>query len=79
MKEFSLSEHGLETVADACARKGWAARSVQNWINAGLLSVAVVGSGRTRKFILRKADVDAFVLPTRGAPRKTPKPTRKRK
>jgi|GEM_PF-2955395 len=70
MREIPLSEFGLMTVADVCAEKGLAPKTVQNWINAGLLPVVVVGSGRSAKFLLREEDVKAFTPPARGRPAK---------
>lgn len=68
MVEIPLSEFGLMTVAEACAAKGWAAKTVQNWIGAGLLPAVVIGAGRSARFLLRKSDVKAFVPPPRGRP-----------
>ena len=65
MREISLSEFGLETVAGACARKKWSPKSVQNWVKAGLLPAVPVGAGRGT-YLLRVADVDAFETPRRG-------------
>lgn len=72
-REIPLSEHGLATVADVVAAKGWSAKTVQNWVRAGLLPVVPVGSGRGT-FLLRLSDVEAFVPPPRG-----PKPGTKYK
>lgn len=66
MREIPLSEFGLVTVAEAVAAKGWAAKTVQNWINAGLLPAVVIGAGRSARFLLRRSDVDAFTAPPRG-------------
>jgi hypothetical protein len=67
LREIPLSDFGLETVAQACARMDWAAKSVQNWIRAGLLPAVSVGGGRGHgTFLLRTEDVDAFELPARG-------------
>lgn len=68
MREIPLSEFGLVTVADVCAARGWASKTVQNWIRAELLPVVVIGSGRSAKFLLRESDVKAFVPPARGRP-----------
>jgi hypothetical protein len=66
--EIPLAQFGLETVAEACDRKGWAHRSVQNWINGDLLPCVVIGVGKSAKYLVRKTDVDAFVPPPRGRP-----------
>lgn len=69
MRLIPLSEFGLESVADACARKKWSAKSVQNWIHAGLIPAVMVGTGRGAYFFLRRSDVDAFTKPKRGRPK----------
>lgn len=73
MREISLADHGLETVADACARMGWAAKTVQNWVKGGLLPAVVLGTGRGSTFLLRVKDVTAFAPPPRGRPAGKPK------
>ncbi len=78
METFSLSEVGLETVATAAARKGWAPKTVQNWIAAGLLAACPVGGGRGT-LLLRVADVDAFTPPVREDGRGRPLTVRKRR
>lgn len=71
VQEIPLGDFGLETVSQACARKGWAAKSVQNWIRAGLIPAVAVGGGRgSGTFLLRTKDVDAFAPPPRGRPPK---------
>ncbi len=79
MKEFPLAESGLIAVKDAADRKGWAVKSVQNWINAGLLPVAIAGAGMRRTYLLRIVDVDAFTPPARGRPVSTPSPKKNTK
>lgn len=79
MREIPLSEFGLATVAEVCARKGWAPKTVQNWIRSGLLAAAVVGSGRSAKYLLRLADVEDLVPPRRGAPPGNRNAARKKK
>lgn len=70
VREIPLGDFGLETVAQACARKGWAAKSVQNWIRAGLIPAVAVGGGRgSGTFLLRTRDVDTFAPPPRGRPK----------
>jgi hypothetical protein len=70
VRELSLAEFGLELVSEACARKGWAAKTVQNWIRAGLLPAVVLGTGRGATFLVRIKDVDDFEPPPRGRPPK---------
>lgn len=69
MKSLDLSEFGLCDVAGACAIRGWSPKSVQNWVRSGLLPALVIGSGRGATFLLRVADVQAFVTPPRGRPK----------
>jgi hypothetical protein len=69
MRELPLSDFGLETIASACARKGWVVTTTQKWVQRGLLPVVVVGSGRSAKHLLRVADVDGFTPPPRGRPK----------
>jgi hypothetical protein len=83
MQKIPLSDHGLVTVAGVCASKGWSAKTVQNWVRAGLLAAVPLGSGRGM-FLLRIADVESFVPPPRGPkpgtkykPRAEKKPARK--
>lgn len=74
MRELPLSRFGLMTVGEACARYGWAAKTVQNWVRAGLLPAVVVGAGRGGgSFLLPAADVEAFTPPPRGRPPAKPK------
>lgn len=68
MREIALSEFGLEPLADACVRKGWVQRTAQKWVQDGHLAAAVVGAGRSAKYLVRTADVDAFTPPPRGRP-----------
>jgi hypothetical protein len=76
MLEFSLSDVGLETVGEASARKGWSPKTIQNWINAGLLAACRVGSSRGT-LLLKTADVDAFIPPSREDGRGRPLTVRK--
>lgn len=78
MREIPLSEFGLESVPDVCVRKGWAAKTVQNWINGGLIPAVVIGAGRSARFLLRTTDVDAFTPPPRGRPPAVKKPAPKK-
>jgi len=75
--EISLAEFGLETVADVCARKGWAAKTFQNWVKADLLPVVPVGGGRGT-YLLRKTDIDSFTPPPRGRPKAEPEEPKKK-
>jgi len=76
MAEFFLSDVGLETVGEACARRGWAPKTLQNWIARGLIAACKVGSGRGF-LLLRTADVDALVPPVREDGRGRPMTPRK--
>lgn len=66
--EIPLSSFGLETVPQVSARKGkgWSPKTVQNWVNAGLLPAVVLGTGRGSMFLVRTVDADKFVPPPRG-------------
>ena len=55
------------TVAQAAARRGVSTRTVERWVRAGLAH-AVLGAGRTRRYLLRPADVDSFTPRSVGAP-----------
>lgn len=66
---MQLSDYGLETVADACARKGWSVKTVSNWVRLGELPAITVGTGRSAKYIVRTVDVDAMILRPRGRPK----------
>ena len=66
--EIPLSKYGLVTVDDAAATKGWAVRSVQNWIAAGLIPFVRAGTGRRCVYLLREEDVKTFIPPARGRP-----------
>jgi hypothetical protein len=75
---FFLADVGLETVAEAAARRGWAPKTVQNWIARGLLAACPVGPGRG-VYLLRVADVDALVPPEREDGRGRPLAVRKKR
>lgn len=80
--EFPLASVGLIDVQGACERRGWNAKSVQNWVNAGLLPVTFATGSKRRTFLLRITDVDAFVPPKPGPKPKSqrePKPVAKPK
>jgi hypothetical protein len=77
--QFPLSDAGLIAVKDAADRRGWAVKSVQNWINAGLIPFTVAGGGMRTVFLLWIKDVDAFTPPPRGRPAKADKPAEKKK
>ena len=67
MIEIPLSDVGLLSVADLCARFDVTPKTVQNWVALDLLPVVRVGSARGT-FLFREADVKKFVKPQRGAP-----------
>jgi len=79
--EIPRASVGLMSVEEAAAARGWAARSVQNWIKAGLLPVVIAGGGMRTVYLLRAKDVEAFTPPPRGRPAKAaapkPKPAKK--
>lgn len=67
MGELSLDSLGLLTLAEAAARREVSTRTVERWVRAGLDHL-VVGEGRTRRYLFRVADVDAYTPNPRGAP-----------
>lgn len=68
MYEIPLSRFGLQTVAEAAEEKGVKVRTVQKWIEKGLLPVIVVGTGRNAKFLLARRDVQKFNPRPAGRP-----------
>jgi hypothetical protein len=76
MREFSLAEVGVETVGEASARKGWAPKTIQNWIARGLIRAKKVGPARGVLLVLI-AEVDAFEPPVREDRRGRPLTNRK--
>ncbi len=85
MREIALSKFGLLTVEEAAARRGCAVRTVQRWIEDGLIPCVPVGpAGRNRKYLVQVTDLDAFEPAPAGAPpgnqnAKKEKPTAKKK
>lgn len=69
MREIPLSDVGLMTVEEAASVKGCDPSTVRRWASRGDIPVIVVGAGRSRKFLLRKTDVDGFTAPPVGAPK----------
>lgn len=55
------------TVAQVAERRGVSTRTVERWVRAGLAH-AVIGAGRTRRYLFRPADVDAYTPARVGAP-----------
>lgn len=74
IQELFLSDFGLATVPEVCEWKGWAAKTVQNWVHAGLLPAVVLGTGRGSTFLVRRKDVEGFTPPPRGRPKAEEKP-----
>lgn len=64
-----LSRFGLVTVEEAAALRGVSARRVQQYVEGGRIPVVVVGEGRNRKYLLARADVEAFAPEPPGAPK----------
>lgn len=65
VREIPLSEVGLETVEQAAARRGQAPATVRRLVAVGQIPAVIVGSGRSARYLVRPADVDA--VPVRGA------------
>lgn len=68
MTELSLAEFGLETTDQAALRRGQHQATVRKWVADGRIPAVVIGSGRTARYLVRIADVDAIPVRTRGAP-----------
>jgi excisionase family DNA binding protein len=68
MNRLALAEFGLMTVDEAAALRGCDPSTVRRWASRGEIPVLVVGEGRSAKFLLRKADVEAFAPNPVGAP-----------
>ena len=56
------------SLADAAAKLKVSVRAIHFWIHKGQLPAVVTGGGKRRIYLLRIADVTAFVLPKRGRP-----------
>lgn len=63
-----LSDLGLLSVDDAAARVGRNRSVVGHWIRTGRLPVVEAGSGNRLVYLIRAADLDAMIEPTRGRP-----------
>lgn len=79
MKIITLAELGLCTVEEAAAKRGCDPATVRRWASRGEIPCVVVGTGRSAKYLLRVADVDAFTPAPRGRPKGPAKPKAKRK
>jgi hypothetical protein len=76
LDEIPAAEFGLVDVADAAAKHRVTVRSVQRWIEAGLIPVLAAGPKGRRVYLLRESDVKAFNPPPMGR-RPKPKPEKK--
>ncbi len=79
VREIPLSEVGLETCEAAAGRRKCDPATVRRWVNMGWVPAVVVGSGRSRVYLVRSADVDAFTPPKRGRQPAAKKPAEKRR
>ncbi len=85
MREIPLSEVGLETTEQAAARRGQSGATVRKLVADGVIPAVVIGTGRTARYLVRPADVDAVPIRVRGAPggnanakkEEAPKPAKK--
>lgn len=68
MRELKLSDFGLETTEQAAARRGQNGATVRKLVADGVIPAVVIGAGRTARYLVRPADVDAVPVRTRGAP-----------
>jgi excisionase family DNA binding protein len=69
IREIPLSDVGLMSVETAAQLKGCDPSTVRRWAARGEIPVIVVGTGRSRKFLLRKTDVDGFTPKPPGSPK----------
>lgn len=70
VRELSISEFGLETTEQAAARRGQHPATLRQLVADGTIPAVVLGAGRTRRYLVRPADVDAVPVRGRGAPAK---------
>ena len=68
VRELSLADFGLETTEQAAARRGQSGPTVRRWVAKGYIPAVVVGTGRTTRYLVRIADVDAVPVREPGAP-----------
>jgi hypothetical protein len=73
LRELLLSDFGLETTEQAAARRGQSPATLRALVAKGAIPAVVVGSGRSARYLVRPADVDAVPVRGKGAPPK-PKP-----
>jgi len=92
IRVVELSAYGLLSVADAAARRGVSARTVQRWVAIGAVPVALAAAGRNGTggvYLIPVKELDAYAPGPMGAPpgnefskkkdAKTPRKTRVRK
>lgn len=63
-----LSKFGLETIESAANRKGVAATTMRRRVQLGQIEAIAIGSGRSMKYLVVIASVDAFAPAPVGAP-----------
>jgi excisionase family DNA binding protein len=68
--EIPLARYGLVSVEEAAAIRGVSVRRVQQYVESGRIPVVVAGVGRNRKYLLARADVEAFEPKPPGQPPK---------
>lgn len=73
MVELKLSDFGLETTEEAAARREQTAQTVRKLVATGRVPAVVIGSGRSAKYLVRPADVDAVPVLPKGRPTLEPK------
>ena len=68
VRELPLSEFGLETVENAASRRNQHPTTLRKLVAVGVMPAVVVGAGRSARYLLRPADVDALPVKTPGRP-----------
>ena len=71
IRVVELSDYGLLSVADAAARRGVSARTVQRWVAIGGIPVALAAAGRNGTggvYLIPVKELDAFQPGPMGAP-----------
>lgn len=74
MRELKLSDFGLETTEQAAERRGQHPATVRKLVADGAIPAVVVGTGRSARYLVRPADVDAVPVRGRGQPPKAGEP-----
>lgn len=68
--KLDLANFGLETTEQAATRRGQHPATVRKWVADGILPAVPIGKGRTTRYLVEPAVVDAIPIRERGAPKK---------